>query len=214
MPDNPAEVQSIKQVFYWGKSLDRLEPIAEIADLKNTCPFPTADITKDDNDTSIDIFGRPHPHITHNRVSCLTRVTKELVLSGTNLTEGFLPPNMHTGVNTVKAVPGFPNLRELDIHEAYAPVTAEGKTLHYRLGRYGVDLARGTLTPLGVIATRSDFPLAEPKPPENGVKDYYDVVYGSMGNPSHGIMITGISDRHVGLATIIPTTPKSYIQVR
>ena len=202
-PENPADVQSIKQVFYWGERLNKLEAILEIADLKNTCLFPLANITNDESDTSMDIFGRPHPHITHSRVSSLTHVTKELVMSGTNLTEGFLSPNIHAGVNAVKAVPGYPNLRELDIHEAYAPVTTQGKILHYRLGRYGVDLVTGSLTPLGVIATRADFPQAEAKPPENGVKDYHDVLYGSMGNPTLGMMVTGVSDRHVGLAKII-----------
>jgi hypothetical protein len=200
---NPADVQSIKQVFYWGKDLNKLEPIVEIADLKNTCPFPIANVTNDDSDTTVDIFGRPHPHITHCRISSLDLVTKELVMSGTNLTDRVLPPNVHTGVNTVKAVPGHPNLRELDIHEACAPITPDGKVLHYRLGRYGIDLAIGKLTPLGVIATRSDFPHAEAKPPENGVKDYYDVLYGSMGNPALGLMVTGVSDRHIGLAEII-----------
>ncbi|GAC1391477.1 MAG: hypothetical protein NVSMB46_04100 [Candidatus Saccharimonadales bacterium] len=202
-PEDPADVESIKQVFYWGESLSKLEPIVEIADLKNTCPFPLANITHDDSDTSVDVFGRPHPHITHSRASSLTRITKELVLSGTNITEGFLPADIHTGVNTVKEVLGYPDLRELDIHEAYAPATPEGKVLHYRLGRYGIDLSTGKLTPLGVIATRADFPEAEAKPPENGVKEYNDVLYGSMGNPKLGMMVTGMSDRNVGLAEII-----------
>ncbi|GAC1388079.1 MAG: hypothetical protein NVS1B7_7730 [Candidatus Saccharimonadales bacterium] len=202
-PENPADVESIKQVFYWGPNLSQLEPVVEIADLKNTCIFPVCRITRDATDTAIDIFGRPHPDITYNRVSGLTQLTKESVLSGKNLTDGFLPPNIHVGVNTVKAVSGWPNLRELDIHEAYTPITKQGKILHYRLGRYGFDLLSGKITPLGVIAARSDFPEAEAKPPENGVKDYTDVLYGSVGNPNLGIMVTGVSDRHVGLATVV-----------
>jgi hypothetical protein len=203
MPDNPADVQGIEQVFYWGENLNKLEPILKIADLKNTNLFPLSNLTGDDSDTRLDVFGRPHPHITHIRVPGLAAITNELILSGTNITEGFLPLDTHTGVNNIKAVPGHPNLRELDIHEAYAPATSEGKTLHYRLGRYGVDVSTGKLMPLGVMATRADFPHAEAKPPENGVKDYHDVVYGSMGNPKLGMMVTGVSDRHVGLAQII-----------
>ncbi len=202
-PNNPADVQDIRQVFYWGENLGKMEPILEIPDLKNTNIFPLADITGNESDTRLDVFGRPHPHITHIQVPGLMDITNELIQSGENITEDFLPPNAHVGVNNVKSVPGHPNLRELDIHEAYAPITSEGKTLHYRLGRYGYNLSTGRLTALGVIASRSDFPQSDPKPPENGVKDYTDVLYGSLGNPGSGIMVTGVSDRHVGLAQVV-----------
>jgi hypothetical protein len=201
-PDNPADVERIKQVFFWGKTLASLEPILEIPDLKNTCIYPLSKVTRDASDTRLDVFGRPHPHITHAQVSDPRKITKELVLSGTNLTKVFLPSGVHTGVNTVKGVPSYPNHRELDIHEAYAPMTPEGKILHYRLGRYVVDLSTGGLVPLGVTATRADFPAASPKPPENGVANYYDVVYGSLGNPKLGLMVTGVSDRRIGLARV------------
>lgn len=203
MPDNPADVQGIRQVFYWGEKLGELEPILEIPDLKNTNIFPLSEINGDDTDTRFDVFGRPHPHISYIRVPGLMSITNEIIQSGAMITEGFLPPDVHVGVNNVKAVPGYPNLRELDIHEACAPITPKGKILNYRLGRYGYDLSTGLITPLGVLASRSDFPEADEKPPENGVGSYKKVLYGSMGDPKTGMMLTGVSDRHVGLAHLV-----------
>ncbi len=203
MPNNPADVQGIRQVFYWGEKLSELEPILEIPDIKNTNIFPLSDISGDDTDTRFDVFGRPHPHISYIRVPGLMSITNELIQSGAMITEGFLPPDVHVGVNNVKAVLGYPNLRELDIHEACAPITPKGKMLNYRLGRYGYDLSTGLITPLGVLASREDFPEAGEKPPENGVGSYKKVLYGSMGDPKTGMMLTGVSDRHVGLARLV-----------
>ncbi len=200
-PGNPADVEGIKQIFYWGETLAMLEPVVEIPDLKNTGIFPMSLISGDRTDTRLHVFGRPHPHITYMTVPDLSHISKEAVETGKNLTEGFLPHGFHTGVNTINDVPGHPDYLSLDIHEAYAPITDAGKTLHYRLGRYGVQLSTGRLIPLHVVAHRSDFPDAEPKPPENGVADYSDVLYGSMGHSSR--MVTGMSDRHVGIADIV-----------
>ena len=204
-PSNPAEVESIKQVFYWGETLGTLEPVVEVKNLKNTCLYP---VGATDDDTSIDVFGRPHPHISYDRFDDLRDLTEERVRSGMIITEDFLPPGVHTGVNFVKGRAGHPNHRELDIHEARTLPTPDGAELHYRLGRYGYELPsrefpKGRLTPLGVLATRGQFPEAVPKPPENGVASYQDVLYGSMGKL--GYMVTGVSDRYVGIATIART---------
>lgn len=203
MPGNPADVKNIKQVIKWGEKLHKLETILEIEDLKNANIFPLSRLTGDENDTRLDLFGRPHPHITYTRVARLTDITKDRILSGTNITETLLPPDIHTGVNNVKPVPKHPDLRELDVHEATAPITKGGKELHYRLARYIFNISSGKVIRLGIVATRADFPYAAPKPPENGVKSYYDVVYGSMGDPRYGWMLTGVSDRYVGLAQVI-----------
>lgn len=102
-----------------------------------------------------------------------------------------------------------PNRLELDVHEAYRQKHHNGDSLHYRLARYGFELptdsSLGRLIPLGVLATRGQFPDAEPKPPENGVggpedDGYMDILYGSAG--SSGRIATGVSDRHVGLAEL------------
>jgi hypothetical protein len=202
MPGDPAEVEGIKQVFYWGETLATMEPVAEVKGLKNTCIYPLA---LDDNDTRLDVFGRPHPHISYLQVPNLIAITKELIDSeGVIITDDLLPDKVHCGVNLVKGK-GLRH-RELDIHEAYREANPQGDSLHYRLGRYGYELPsaefpKGRLTPLGILATRQQFPPAEPKPSENGVGSYYDVLYGSMG--TSGRMITGISDRHVGLANIV-----------
>jgi hypothetical protein len=198
--DNPEDVEKIEQVFYWGETLGALKPVLKVPNLKNTCIYPVGDA----DDTSLDVFGRPHPHISYTRVKDLNEITEERISSSLLITKGFLPASVHCGVNFVKGT-GDPRRRELDIHEACAPMTADGKVLHYRLGRYGYELPsaaspNGRLVSLGVLAVRDDFPGASPKPPENGVADYMDVLYGSMGNS--GRMVTGVSDRHVGLATV------------
>lgn len=58
-PDNPAEVEGIKQVIYWGENLGKLEPVAEIPDLKNACIFPAAQTSGIDTDIRVHLFGRP-----------------------------------------------------------------------------------------------------------------------------------------------------------
>jgi len=201
--NNPVDVEKIEQVFYWGQTLGTLEPVLRVPNLKNICIYPVGEA----DDTSLDVFGRPHPHISYMRVKDLSEITEEAISSSLLITKGFLPPHVHCGVNLVKGT-SDPNRRELDIHEAYAPAAIGGKVLHYRLGRYGyelpsADLPEGRLVLLGVLATRSSFPDAPPKPPENGVLDYTDILYGSMGTA--GRMVTGVSDRHVGLATITRT---------
>lgn len=145
--------------------------------------------------------GRPHPDITYSCVASLSHITKDAIESGQNITKSFLPAGIRVGVNTVNSVPGHPDYLELDIHEAYETNEA-GKILHYRLGRYGFELSTGKVKLLGVIARRSDFPMAAPKPPENDVSDYMDILYGSMGYV--GRMVTGVSDRHVGIADVVP----------
>jgi hypothetical protein len=214
-PDEPACVESIKQVFYWGESLNKLEPVAELNDTKNTCLYP---VPGDYDDTSLDVFPRPKPHIGYLRLPDITALTNEAIDSaGINITEGFLPEGVHCGPNFVKD--GGPNYRELDVHEAILETLPDGKLPHYRLRRYGYELPRdglpeGRLLPLGVIATRAQFPDAKAKSPEpeNGIADYWDIVYGSVGRISHaagrgsrrvGRMIVGVSDSQVGLADVI-----------
>lgn len=216
MPGNPADVQGIRQVFRWGKSLDTLEVVHEIPNLKNTCVYPVAG---GDDDTSVHVFGRPTPDITYARARSITDITPDVVNNGLNLTRQFLPHNqrVHTGVNTVNSVADHPGFFRLNAHEAYTPIVKgadnkEHKTLHYRLVDYGYELPnrqypKGRVILLGVIATRRMFPAAEPKPPENGVADYFDILYGSAGQIApqvNGVsqMITGISDRHVGMAIL------------
>ncbi|MBA3757423.1 hypothetical protein H0X09_00980 [Candidatus Saccharibacteria bacterium] len=204
-PDDPAEVLDIKQVFHWGESLATLEPVWEVPNLKNTCIYPVGPASED---AGLDVFGRPHPHISYTRVNDFSEITEDRINSSLLITEGKLLPGIHSGVNFVKGVKAHINHRVLDVHEAYAPITEEGKTLHYRLARYGFELPthnnpQGRLVLLGVIATRNQFPNAEPKPPENGVYNYNDVLYGSMG--TRGKMVTGIADRHIGYASVIRT---------
>jgi hypothetical protein len=220
MPDDPAYVESIKQVFYWGENLGNLEQVAELNNTKNTCLYPVS--TADDDDTRLDVFTRPKPHIAYLRLPNITALTDEAINSaGINITEGFLPEEVYCGPNFVKG--RGPNHRELDIHEAVLePLELEDDkvpkvALHYRLGRYGYELPRdglpkGRLIPLGVIATRAQFPDAKAKHPENGVGDYRDVVYGSMGRINHaagrgnrrvGRILTGLSDSQVGLADVL-----------
>lgn len=213
-PDDPAYVESIKQVFHWGESLDSLEPVAELNDTKNTCLYP---VSADYDDTSLDVFSRPKPHIRYLRLPDITALTNEAIDStGINITEGFLPEGVHCGTNFVKDK--GPNHRELDIHEAILEALPNNKFApHYRLGRYVYELPRdglleGRLLPLGVIATRAQFPDAKAKLPENGIGDYRDILYGSMGKISHamgrgrhrvGRMIVGVSDSQVGLADVV-----------
>lgn len=213
-PDNPAYVKSIKQVFYWGEDLNNLEVVAELNNTKNTCPLP---VSADYEDTRLDVFSRPKPHISYLRLPDITSLTNEIIDSaGINITEKLLPEGVHCGPNFVKT--RGPNHRELDVHEAWLEDLPDGKVApHYRLARYGYELPReglpeGQLLPLGVIATRAQFPDAMPKPPENGVGDYWNIVYGSMGTVSHapargkrrvGRMIVGVSDSQVGLADVI-----------
>ncbi|HSX15409.1 MAG TPA: hypothetical protein VLF40_01330 [Candidatus Saccharimonadales bacterium] len=201
-PDNPVDVDKIEQVFYWGETLGMLEPVLRVPNLKNTCLYPVA---ASEDDTRLDVFGRPHPHISYCRVNDLSEITEELINRSLIITGDLLPPDTHCGVNLVKGVAGESNTRELDIHEACAPMTAAGKVLHYRLGRYvfrlpSADAPNGLLIPF-TFANRGDFPAAEPKPPENGVADYTDILYGSMGTT--GSMLTGVSDRHIGFATVV-----------
>jgi len=198
--DNPADVEKIEQVFYWGETLGTLEPVLRVPDLKNTTIYPVDGA----DETSLHVFGRPHPHISYCRVESLSQITEDRILSSPLVTTGFFPSNVHGGVNLVKGT-SDPSRLELDVHEACAPLTAGRKVLHYRLARYGFELPSsdfpdGHLTLLGVLATRDAFPEAPPKPPENGVADYTDILYGSMGTT--GRMVTGVSDRHVGLASV------------
>jgi hypothetical protein len=203
MPGNPADVLGIVQTIYFGETLATLEKVHEIKGIKNTGFTPLATITGNNKDTRLDTFGRPHPHITNFVVKSLCEITAEQITNAPSITDGYLPHGVHTGVNTPHHVPGRGNehLRILDTHEAHAEITPEGKkVLHYRLVRLGFDSKQKKVIPLGVLARRSDFPYAEPKPPENGVANYYDIVYGSCGTPDVPYVITGVSDRHIGFA--------------
>lgn len=196
----------IKQVFYWGIALNSLEPVLEIPDLKNTCVYP---IGAGDDDTSLAVFGRPHPDISYHRVDNLEAINHELIVNSPRITAGFLPDGARTGVNYIKGSKDLGYL-ELDIHEAFQEMSDGGKIMYYRLGRYGFQLPTkanpdGRLIPLGVIARRSQFPEAAPKPADQSVADYTHILYGSMGDPEIGYMVTGVSDRHIGVAQIIRT---------
>jgi hypothetical protein len=196
--DDPHAVESIEQIFYCGDNLNELERVHSIPGLKNTVPSPTN--LSEHGTPEIDVFGRPHPHITYaGKVKFINDITPELVDKGIRITDGILSQGVHTGVNSIKR---NGNTIELDIHEAYASLDAEQKKeLHYRLGRYVYKLPNhshpdGLLQPLGVVAKRSDFPFAEPKSPADDVADYMDILYGSQGNK--GCAVVGVSDRYVG----------------
>lgn len=191
---------TIKQVFYWGKTLTSLQPVAEIDDLKNTCIYPVNDDTEDPR---LYVFGRPHPDISFGKVGDISQITKQKIESDPRITQAYLPEGIRCGVNYIKGTPNTSYL-ELDIHEACQPVIDGRKILHYRLGRYGFELTAQRLIPLGVYAVRSQFPDAIPKPSDLSVASYDDVLYGSLGDPEIGYMVTGIADRHIGLAEIKP----------
>ncbi|MDQ2973202.1 MAG: hypothetical protein M3Q79_01825 [bacterium] len=172
---DPYSVESIEQNFHCGDRLSELVLVHGIPGLKNTVPSPI--YIPEQNTTEIDVFGRPHPHISYaGRVKFLNDITPELVNDGILITDGFLKAGVHTGVNNIKR--NGNDSFELDIHEACAPLNAERKKeLHYRLGRYAYNLPdpshpNGLLRPLGIIARRSDFPFAEPKPATDDVADY------------------------------------------
>ncbi len=204
--DNPEVASNIKQVFFWGETLNSLEPINELPEIKNTCAYP---LNTDDFDTSADVFGRPHPHITYIRVPAIDQLTEEMVHEGINITSDYLPPNFHVGPNFVKGVARHPLYRDLDIHTSFVEHTsADKKILHYRIERAGFrlpnrDFPRGFLFFLGVTATSSKFAGATPKPPDACVESYGDIVYGSLGHPSNGIMVTGVTDSCSGIARIV-----------
>ncbi|MDQ3094236.1 MAG: hypothetical protein M3Q70_03630 [bacterium] len=196
---DPYTVESIEQVFYCGDQLDELELVHSIPGLKNTVPSPID--FKGQETPEIDVFGRPHPHISYaGRVKFLNEITPELVNDGILITEGLLARDVHTGVNNIKR--NGNNSFELDIHEACAPLNEERKKqLHYRLGRYAYSLPdhsqpKGILRPLSIVAKRSDFPFAEPKPATDDVADYTDILYGSQGDK--GCAVVGVSDRYAG----------------
>lgn len=192
---------TIKQVFYWGETLTNMEPVAEIDDLKNTCPYPAS---SDGEDTSLYVFGRPHPHISFGKVADITKITKTGIESDQRITQDFLTEGIRCGVNYIKGNANKKYL-ELDVHEASQPMVDGKKVLHYRLVRYGFELKSRRLIPLGVYAVRNQFPDALPKPPDSSVGDYSDILYGSLGDPDIGYMLTGLADRHIGLAQILPT---------
>ena len=215
-PNNPADSQSIEQVFHWGETLGSMEPVAVLKGTKNTTIYPVSADYEGSEDTALDVFARPKPHTSYLRLPDITALTNEAIDSnGIIITDGFLPQGVYGGPNFVKGA--GPDHRELDIHEAVTETLPDNrKVLHYWLGRYGYELPRdglptGRLIPLGVIATRNQFPDAPAKPPENGVANYWDVLYGSVGRVDRkvavgqraGRMLVGVSDSRVGVADVI-----------
>jgi len=216
-PDDPAYVESIKQVFHWGETLGSMEVVAVLNDTKNATLYPVAADYEGSEDTELDIFARPWPHTSYLRLPDITALTNEAIDSrGIIITGGFLPKKVHGGPSFAKG--RGPNYRELDIHEAANETLAETDerlVLHYRLGRYGYELPReglpgGRLIPLGVIATRAQFPDAPAKTPENGVASYDDVLYGAVGTINRNVtvgragrMLVGASDSRAMVADVI-----------
>lgn len=200
--ENSHEVDSAEQWIYWGEDLSSMEVVNIIPKEKNTVPYP---YSPDPDDTRVHVLGRPHPDITYSLVDDVTKITGDTIHSGINLTRGLMPSNTHCGVNLVKDA-GAGHL-ELDMHEACAEFSpSKMKTLHYRLRRAGFELPshdnpQGRLQLLPIVAVRDDFPYAEPKPPENDVENYEDIIFGSLGRL--GEMIVGLSDRHIGLAKVV-----------
>ncbi len=216
--DNPAEAESIRQVFYWGETLATLGPVWEVPDLKNNI---LCHVSAADDDPRLHVIGRPHPHLSYGQYDDLFKLTKKRILADQIITSGMLPPKVlaeariHFGGNSVHR--SGPDRLVLNIHEAYAPITPQGeglpkrKDLHYRLAQYGLELLprrfrrrpKAILTPLGTVATRADFPSAEPKLFEHGV-NYEDVAYGSVGSGGSlgevGLVVVGLSDSRIGFA--------------
>lgn len=217
-PEDPAYVKSIKQVFYWGENLGNMEVVAQLDDTKNTTLYPVAADYGDWGDTTaLDTFARlEKPHTTYLRLPDITDLTRERIESaGVIITDKILTEDVNGGPNFAKG--RGPNHRELDSHESHNKRLPDGRLeLHYRLVQYDYelpsdDLPKGRLIPLGVIATRSQFPGAPAKTPENGVASYEDVLYGSAGYVSRkvavgnvaGQMLVGASDSQVGLADVM-----------
>lgn len=211
VPDRPAYVESIKQIFYWGETLGKMDVIAELPGAKNTTLSPAGG-------TAFHAFARlEKPHTTYLPLPDITDLTRERIESqGIIITDKILPKGFHGGPNFAKdAGPGY---LELDSHEAYVETLPPDNkwVLHYRTVQYGYELPRpelpgGRLIPLGVIATRKQFPDAPAKPPEDGILSYEDVVYGSKGNVDRtvdvgdiaGQAVFGLSDSTVGYADVI-----------
>jgi hypothetical protein len=204
MPDDPQKVKGLRQKYYWGKSLDRMEQIGEGPGGEKNRTISTA--YADWRDTTIDELRRPFPHIGYRRLPNLNSITDDSGPEPIIITEGFLPPGFHCGPNNSWLID--PGHHGINIHEAYKEPTPNDKwALHYRLGDYIFELPsnaqpRGLLIAHGVVARRSDFPAAAPKPPEGEVDDYTDILYGSRGRGKYKIMVAGGSDNVVALAHI------------
>jgi hypothetical protein len=201
--DNPEVCLGLRQTFYWGEKLGRLEQIGEgPPNVKNTT---IGTLYVHDSDTSVGAVGRPFPHLSyHQAPNLIEALDPERILHGDIITKEFLPDlayRIHIGPNTL--IRRGRDRFEVNAHEAF--VSGSGKkTLNYRLANYGFeipnrDMPKGQFVVLGVVASRSQFPDAEPKLPEGEVGDFRNILYGSTGN--NGPILTGISDRHIGYST-------------
>lgn len=202
-PSNPDVCLGIRQAFYWGEKLNRMEQIGEgPPGVKNTT---IGTLYENDTDTSVSAVGRPFPHLSyHGSPNLLEAIDPDRISYADIITENYLPDRahrIHIGPNNL--VRRGRNHFEINAHEACVTGDPDKKTLAYRLANYGFEIPdaetpTGRLVTLGTVAERSQFPDAEPKLPEGEVGNYRDILYGSAGNNGH--VLTGVSDRHVGYA--------------
>lgn len=206
---SPHTGAKIKQVFYWGETLQHMEPLFELDDIKNTCPYPLFNLTGDPDDTRLDIFGRPSPHITNFRANDIFDITSEKILDDRNIiTKGTLPDKVHTGVNAVSADARHPDYRELSTHNAHVrdDKLRDDRTIKamtYVICRQSYHIPTKKLVTLQEVARRTDFPTGNVKPSDPGssqIIDYEHILYGACGNPDSRYMVVGASDTGIAIA--------------
>lgn len=208
--NDPAYVESIKQVFYWGETLGKMDEIAVLPGAKNTTLCPAGG-------TALHALARLNkPHTSYVLLPDITYLTRERIeAEGVNITDELLPEGVYGGPNSAKGA-GIGYLA-LNSHEAYVkPLPPDGKwDLNYRAVRNGLeiprpDLPKGRLIPIEVIAIRSQFPDAPAKLPQDGVASYRNIVYGGISEVDHrvavgsvaGHSLFGLSDSTVGYAKV------------
>jgi hypothetical protein len=197
-PDKPDEVLSLETIFYVGKKLKDLEPVAKgppgEKDLR-----PSG--SKNPEEIKIDVYGRPQPkassgNITHTTVPGIGKLNENRIYNAPFIDKKLLPvgSGLWGGVND--AIDGI-----LVAHRAWR-TGPDGHGRHYESVLYGHDRVRKTIVTLGVIATADMFPACEPKADDN--VDLRDVVFiGGGHNGKLDLVTFGLRDARIGIADIV-----------
>jgi hypothetical protein len=206
-PNDPQRTQGIQPVFWWApKEMPAKMEVVAVGQ-PGTKNLNTATRYIHEDDTRLDVIGRPHPNLSYFTVADPTAITPDRVAEAVVI-PGLLPADSpveyHLGGNYVYRVDAG-RLR-INGHQAWSSLLSPGSyARHYRLADYGYalptrDTPKGRAVFLGVTATRSQFPTMTPKPPEGDVGDFDDILFGCTGANGHAVF--GVADNYIGYAAI------------
>ena len=195
----PNEVESITTRFYAGKTLDKLEHIAD-------GPRGMKDIRlkqgPDPQGTEVLVYGRPQPeqfsgNITFTSLKSLDDLDEQAILSADYIDESLLPvgSGIWGGVNDV--VNTGNGSYWLAAHRANT--TGEDRSgRHYEAVLYEHDIRGQAIRLVGTIATAEMFAPSDAK--QDDAVDLHDVVFMGGGyNGSLNYMSFGVRDAAIGI---------------